>query len=127
MKKNISTTLAPAVSGTYSQAIQAGNSVYVSGQVPINPETQQLVTGDIPVHIHQVFKNLSAIAKAAGGSLDSIVKLTIYLKDMAYFPTINTIMTAYFQPPYPARVVVQVGELRKHASIEVDAILVLDK
>lgn len=126
IKEVINTKEAPQAIGTYSQAICAGNTVYISGQIPLDPASMTLVEGDIPVHIHQVFKNLDRVVHAAGGTLDAIVKLTIYLTDLAYFPTLNSIMADYFHPPYPARAVIQVAALPKHAAIEMDAILVLN-
>ena len=126
MKSIVETNIAPKAIGTYSQAIRSGNTVYLSGQIPLDPITMKMVEGDIPVHIHQVFKNLAAVAKSVGSSIDNIVKLTIYLTDLAYFPTVNKIMAEYFTEPYPARAVIQVVALPKHATIEMDAILVLD-
>lgn len=121
----INTTMAPAAIGTYSQAIKVGNTVYLSGQIPLMPATMTLVAGDISAQIHQVFSNLQAVATAAGGKLEDIVKLTIFLTDLNHFAVVNEVMAKYFQVPYPARAVVGVAALPKGASVEVDAVLVL--
>ena len=121
----INTSAAPQAIGTYSQAVKVNNTVYLSGQIPLVPETMTLQTGDIAAHIHQVFDNLRAVAIAAGGDLANIVKLTIFLTDLNHFALVNDIMAKYFTPPYPARAVVGVAALPKGASIEMDAILVL--
>jgi reactive intermediate/imine deaminase len=115
---------APAAIGPYSQAIRAGNTVYLSGQIPLNPTTGQLVDG-IDAQAHQVFKNLRAVAAAAGGSLDDMVKLSILLFDLADFAKVNEIMATYFKAPYPARATYQVAGLPRGARIEVEGILVL--
>lgn len=121
----IRTTEAPAAIGAYSQAVRAGSTVYLSGQIPLDPVSQALV-GDAPeAQIRQVFDNLSAVARAAGGSLDDAVKLTVYLTDLGHFPLVNEIMAEYFEPPYPARAAVGVAELPKGAAVEVEAILQL--
>ena len=125
MKTVIQTDEAPEAIGTYSQAVRVGDIVYISGQIPLDPSSMTMVQGDIPVHIRQVFDNLRAVVVAAGGTLDDIVKLTIYLADLAYFPTVNKIMAEYFNEPYPARAAVQVVALPKHSLIEMDAILAL--
>ena len=119
----IQTQYAPAAIGTYSQAVRAGKLVFVSGQIPLVPETGEVVEGDTENQIHQVFNNLAAVAAAAGGSLDHAVKLTIYLTDLSVFPKVNEIMAAYFQEPYPARAAVEVSALPKGVSVEADAIL----
>ncbi|MBT8421314.1 MAG: RidA family protein [Gammaproteobacteria bacterium] len=124
-KKPIKTSAAPAAIGTYSQAIDANGTVYLSGQIPLVPETMELVAGDMREQIHQVFKNLAAVAQAAGGTLDTIVKLGVFLTEMDDFPIVNEVMPVYFQEPYPARAVVGVGSLPKGARVEVDAILVI--
>lgn len=121
----ISTTNAPAAIGTYSQAVKAGNTVYVSGQIGLNPGTMAMAEG-FEAQTVQVFDNLKAVAEAAGGSLADAVKLTIYLTDLANFATVNEIMARYFQQPYPARAAVGVKELPKGAVVEADAILVLE-
>ena len=115
---------APAAIGPYSQAIRAGDTVYLSGQIPLDPKTGQLVEG-IDAQAHQVFKNLSAVAAAAGASLDDMVKLSILLFDLADFAKVNEIMAGYFKPPYPARATYQVAGLPRGARIEVDGILIL--
>lgn len=124
-KTVINTDRAPAAIGTYSQAIRTGNTVYLSGQIPIDPHSGELVTGDIAVQIRQVFDNLAAVAETAGGSLDNAVKLTVYLTDLGHFSTVNEIMAEYFSEPYPARAAVGVASLPRHAEIEAEAILSL--
>ena len=119
----INTDRAPAAIGTYSQAVRAGNTVYLSGQIPLDPRSGALVTGDIAVQIRRVFDNLAAVAEAAGGSLDNAVKLTIYLTDLGNFSTVNEIMAEYFSEPYPARAAVGVASLPRHAEVEAEAIL----
>jgi len=124
-RKTISTDNAPAAIGTYSQAIQTGNTVYLSGQVPLVPETMEMLDGDIEACIHQVFSNLKSVCEAAGGSLDDIVKLNVFLTDLSCFDSVNKIMATYFNEPYPARAAVGVAALPKGAEVEMDAILVL--
>ncbi|MFV2060686.1 MAG: RidA family protein [Gammaproteobacteria bacterium] len=121
----IHTDKAPKAIGTYSQAVKTGTTVYMSGQIPLIPETMEMVAGDIKAQIHQVFKNLTAVANAAGGDLNSIVKLNIFLTDMANFPFVNEIMAEYIQQPYPARAAVGVASLPKDAAVEMDAVLEL--
>jgi len=116
---------APAAIGTYSQAIRANDILYVSGQLPMDPATGELVQGDIQVHIRQVFTNLSAIAEAAGGRLNDAVKINVYLTDLAHFAAVNEIMAEYLQAPYPARAAVQVAALPRGAAVEADAIIAL--
>jgi reactive intermediate/imine deaminase len=125
MLEMIHTAEAPAAIGTYSQAIKAGNTVYISGQIGIDPSSGEITVSDIRDEIHQVFKNLSAIVKASGGELHHIVKLTIYLIDFNHFPILNEAMSQLFKSPYPARATVGVKSLPRGAQIEVDAILVL--
>jgi len=122
-KSVIKTDRAPAAIGTYSQAVRAGNTVYLSGQIPLDPDSGELVTGDIAVQIRQVFDNLTAVAEAAGGSLDDAVKLTVYLTDLGHFPAVNEIMAEYFSEPYPARAAVGIASLPRNAEVEVEAIL----
>lgn len=122
-KQAISTAKAPGASGTYSQAIRAAGMVYLSGQIPLDPATGQLVTGDIRVQIHQVFRNLAAVAEAAGLSLSSAVKVTVFLTDLTHFAVVNEIMAEYFPQPFPARAAVGVSALPKGAAVEADAIL----
>jgi reactive intermediate/imine deaminase len=124
-RKTISTDNAPAAIGTYSQAMQAGNTVYLSGQVPLVPATMEMLDGDIEACIHQVFSNLKAVCEAAGGSLDDIVKLNVFLTDLACFESVNKIMASYFSEPYPARAAIGVAALPRGAEVEMDAILVL--
>ncbi len=126
-KDIISTDLAPKAIGTYSQAVRAGNTVYLSGQIPLDPATMTLVDGDIRAQLHRVFRNLSAVVDAAGGSLADVVKLNVYLTDLAHFPTVNELMAEYFPEPYPARAAVGVSALPKGAQVEMDAIMVLDE
>ena len=125
-KEIISTDQAPQAIGTYSQAVKVGKTVYMSGQIPLVPETMEMVTGGIEADIHQVFKNLTAVANAAGGSLADVAKLNIFLTDLSNFATVNTIMAEYFEQPYPARAAIGVAQLPKDAAVEMDAILELD-
>lgn len=122
----VATDKAPQAIGTYSQATKAGNTVYISGQIPLLPDTMEMVEGDIDASIHQVFKNLSAVCEASGGQLKNIVKLNIFLTDLSHFPNVNDIMAQYFEQPYPARAAVGVAALPKDAPVEMDAIVVLD-
>ena len=121
----ISTDKAPAAIGTYSQAVRAGNTVYMSGQIPLVPATMEMVTESFEAQTVQVFENMKAVAEAAGGSFSDIVKLTILLSDMKYFAQVNEVMARYFTAPYPARAAYAVKALPKDADIEVEAILVL--
>jgi len=121
----IQTNDAPAAIGTYSQAVRSGNTVYISGQIPLDATTMEFVSDEIEAQIHQVFKNLSAITLAAGGDLNQIAKLNIFLTDLSCFPLVNQIMAEYFQQPYPARAAVGVKELPKGALVEMDAIMEL--
>ena len=124
-KKAIHTDLAPQAIGTYSQAIQTGNTVYLSGQIPLDPKTMDLVDGPIEAQIHRVFENLSAVAAAAGGSLNDVVKLNVFHIDLGHFAKVNEIMSTYFNQPYPARAAIGVAALPRGAQVEMDAILVL--
>src|SRR5215472_2652473 len=110
-RQSIHTDRAPQAIGTYSQAVRAGNTVYLSGQVPFDPATMQLVTGDFETQVRRVFDNLKAVAEAAGGSLADAVKVNVYLTDLAHFPKVNEVMAAYCPKPYPARAVVGVASL----------------
>ncbi len=121
----ISTENAPQVIGTYSQAVKIDNTVYLSGQIPLVPETMELVEGDMRTQITQVFNNLTAVAEASGGSLADVVKLNIYLTDLGHFPLVNEVMSEYFSQPYPARAALGVSELPKASQVEMDAVLVL--
>jgi reactive intermediate/imine deaminase len=122
----IHTERAPAAIGTYSQAIRCGQTVYLSGQTPLDPATGQLVEGPIDVHIRRVFENLKAVAEAAGGDLSKFVKLNVFLTDLANFATLSDVMKEYFQAPYPARSTIEVKGLPRGAAVEMDAIMVLD-
>lgn len=122
-KEIISTNDAPQAIGTYSQAVKVGNTVYLSGQIPLVPETMELVEGDMRAQVTRVFDNLSAVAAAAGGSLADISKLNIFLTDLSHFPLVNEIMAEYFTEPYPARAAVGVASLPKGAPVEMDAIM----
>jgi reactive intermediate/imine deaminase len=124
-KQIIQTDKAPQAIGTYSQAVRVDRTVYLSGQIPLVPETMTIVEGDISAQITQVFDNLLAVAEAAGGDFSDIVKLNVYLTDLAHFPLVNEIMGRYFQPPYPARAAIGVAALPKAAGVEMDAIMVL--
>lgn len=125
MKQIIRTQLAPKAIGTYSQAVKAGNTVYISGQIPLVAETMELISQDIGEQFKQVFKNLAHIAEAAGGNLKEIVRLTIYLTDINNFSVANDVMSQFFEEPYPARVLIGVSALPKQAQVEIDAIMVL--
>ena len=122
----IRTDRAPQAIGTYSQAVKCGNTVYLSGQIPLDPATMQLVDGDMTAHIRRVFDNLSAVAQAAGGSLADVAKLNVFLPDLGHFALVNEVMAEYFSAPYPARAAVGVAALPKGAAVEMDAVLELD-
>ena len=124
-KTIIATDRAPQAIGTYSQAVKIGTTVYMSGQIPLDPATMEIVSEDIEEQIKQVFKNLSAVAQAAGGSLENVVKLNIFLTDLVHFPKVNELMATYFKEPYPARAAVGVAALPKGAQVEMDAVLEL--
>ena len=119
----ISTDRAPGAIGTYSQAVKVGTTVYISGQIPLDPATMTLVDGGFGVQAKQVFQNLQAVAEAAGGSLEDIVKLNVFLTDLSNFPSVNEIMSGFFTEPYPARAAIGVSALPKDAQIEVDAVM----
>jgi reactive intermediate/imine deaminase len=121
----ISTDKAPQAIGTYSQAVKVGTTVYMSGQIPLIPETMELLDGSVEEQIHRVFKNLQAVAEAAGGSFKDIAKLNVFLTDLSNFPTVNQVMAEYFTEPYPARAAIGVAELPKGAAVEMDAVLEL--
>ncbi len=121
----ISTAAAPAAIGPYSQAVKVGNTVWISGQIPLDPETMEVAEGGIEAETRQVFANLSAIAEAAGGSLDNSVKINISLTDLANFQAVNAVMAATFKEPYPARACVQVAALPKGVQVEIEAILAI--
>jgi len=122
----IQTDKAPQAIGTYSQAVKVNKTVYMSGQIPLVPETMELVGGDIAVHIRRVFDNLKAVAQAAGGDLKDVAKLNIFLTDLGHFPVVNEVMAEYFAEPYPARAALGVASLPKNAQVEMDAVLELE-
>ena len=124
-KQPIHTKDAPAAIGTYSQAVRAGKLVFLSGQIPLRPDTMDVVDGDFEARARQVFTNLAAVAAASGGSLDDIVKLTIFLTDLDNFATVNAVMEDFFAAPFPARAAVGVASLPRNVDIEADAILTL--
>ena len=124
-RRVIHTDKAPQAIGTYSQAVQVGDSVYLSGQIPLVPETMEMVEGNMEAQIRRVFDNLAAVADAAGGSLADIAKLNIFLTDLSHFPLVNQVMADYFAEPYPARAAVGVASLPKAARVEMDAVMVL--
>ncbi len=124
-RTTVQTDAAPAAIGTYSQAVKVGNTVYLSGQIPLDPQSMEMVAGDIEAEIRQVFDNLSAVCAAAGGSLADLVKLNIFLTDLGCFAQVNTIMAEYFAEPYPARAAIGVASLPRGARVEMDGILVL--
>ncbi|MCX8747992.1 MULTISPECIES: RidA family protein [Snodgrassella] len=126
-KTIIHTDKAPAAIGAYSQAVRAGDTVYLSGQIPLVAETMQVVAGGFAEQAHQVFKNLQAVAQAAGGNLNDLVKVNAYLTDLSNFATFNEIMAQYFTAPYPARAAVEVSALPKGVLVEAEAVLVLEK
>jgi reactive intermediate/imine deaminase len=125
-RKPVHTDEAPGAIGTYSQAVACGKTVYLSGQIPLDPKTMALVEGGIEAQIHQMFRNLAAVAKAAGGSLAHASKVTIYMTDLSQFAKVNEVMAQYFSKPYPARATVGVAALPKGSAVEADASLVLD-
>lgn len=124
-KQIIHTDKAPRAIGTYSQAVRVDRTVYLSGQIPLVPETMTIIDGDISAQITQVFDNIKAVAEAAGGDLSEIVKLNVFLTDLSHFPIVNEIMGRYFQEPYPARAAIGVAALPKASGVEMDAIMVL--
>jgi reactive intermediate/imine deaminase len=121
----IRTDLAPQAIGTYSQAVKCGRTVYLSGQIPLVPETMELVAGDTEAQVRRVFDNLQAVARAAGGDLGDLVKLNVYLTDLAHFPLVNRVMSEYFAQPYPARAAVGVAALPRGAQVEMDGVMEL--
>ncbi|MEM1262429.1 MAG: RidA family protein [Pseudomonadota bacterium] len=124
-KTRVETAEAPAAIGTYSQAIRCGDTVYLSGQIPLDPATMEVVDGDFRARAERVFDNLAAVAAASGGTLDNAVKITVFLTDLSHFATVNEVMEARLSAPYPARAAVGVAELPKGVDVEADAILVL--
>ena len=125
-KSIIKTDNAPQAIGTYSQAVKVDNTVYISGQIPLDPATMEIVEGGVDAQITRVFDNLKAVAQASGGSLKDVVKLNIFLTDLNCFPTVNEIMARYFDEPYPARAAIEVSALPKGSLVEMDAVLVLE-
>ncbi len=124
-KQIISTPHAPAAIGIYSQAVRVGNTIWVSGQIPLDPKTKELVAGDIEAQVRQVFENLKAIVTAAGAGFDDVVKATVFLIDLSHFALVNKVMAEYFREPYPARAAVGVAALPRGAQIEVECIVAL--
>lgn len=124
-KETVHTDAAPAAIGTYSQAVRAGSLVFLSGQIPLDPATMEIVAGDFESRARRVFDNMAAVAAAAGGTLDDVVKLTIYLTDLDNFATVNAVMADYFSRPYPARAALGVAALPKGADVEAEAVLAL--
>ena len=122
-KQILSTSQAPAAIGTYSQATRHGNTVYISGQIPLDPATMEMIEESIEAQIHRVFLNLQAICESAGGTLDDILKLNVFLTDLQHFSAVNTIMAEYFSEPYPARAAIGVAALPRDARVEMDALL----
>jgi len=126
MRNIVNTANAPTAIGIYSQAVKAGNTYYLAGQIALDPTTQMLVDGDVKVQAIQIFKNIQAVCEAAGGSLNHIIKLTVYVKHMADMASVNDVMAAVFQAPFPARTAIGVNELPKNALVEVEALMFLD-
>ncbi len=124
-KAFISTEQAPAAIGTYSQAVKVGTAVYLSGQIPLVPETMEVISEDFAQQTHQVFKNVSAVCKEAGGTIQDLVKVNIYLTDLSNFATVNEVMSQYFKAPYPARAAIGVRALPKNVQVEIDGIMEL--
>jgi reactive intermediate/imine deaminase len=124
-KQIISTADAPAAIGIYSQAVRVGNTIWVSGQIPLDPATKEMVTGDVEAQVRRVFENLKAIVLAAGASLDDVVKATVFLTDLSHFGLVNKVMAEYFREPYPARAAVGVAALPRGAQVEVECIVAL--
>lgn len=123
MKTIINTEKAPSAIGTYSQAVKVGNTVYLSGQIPLVPETMEVISDDFSEQAHQVFKNLSSVCEAAGGCINDMVKVNIFLTDLSVFATVNEVMSQYFQEPYPARAAIEISALPKGVAIEIDGIM----
>ncbi|RLJ18157.1 reactive intermediate/imine deaminase [bacterium endosymbiont of Escarpia laminata] len=121
----IRTDQAPQAIGTYSQAVKCGTTVYLSGQIPLVPETMEMVDGDVEMQIRRVFDNLQAVARAAGGTLADVAKLNVFLTDLSHFPVVNQVMAEYFSEPYPARAAIGVAALPKDAAVEMDAVMEL--
>ena len=124
-RQPIQTDRAPRAIGAYSQAVRAGNTVYLSGQIPLDPDGMDVVTGDFSERCRQVFRNLEAVCKAAGGSFDDVVKLNVFLTDLGNFAAVNTVLDEFFEAPYPARAAVQVAALPKAVDVEIDGVMQL--
>lgn len=124
--QSINTDKAPKAIGTYSQAVQAGNTVYLSGQIPLDKDTMELVSDDIEKQIEQVFLNLSAVCEAAGGDFSNLVKLNVYLTDLSHFSIVNQVMSTFVKEPYPARAAIEIKALPKGAKVEIDGVMVLE-
>ncbi|MEE9141183.1 MAG: RidA family protein [Gammaproteobacteria bacterium] len=124
---SVQTDEAPAAIGTYSQAVRAGDTVYMSGQIPLDPDTGEMIEGDIEAQIKRIFDSIVALTDAAGGTLADIVKINVYLTDLSNFPVVNRVMAVYFSEPYPARAAIGVAALPKDAEVEVDAVMVLSR
>jgi reactive intermediate/imine deaminase len=122
-RQSIHTDRAPKAIGPYSQAVRAGNLVFLSGQIPLDPATMELVSGDFEAEVRRAFENLKAVVEASGGTFDQVVKLTLFLTDLAHFPKVNEVMAAFFKPPYPSRSTVGVSQLPKGARFEVECVL----
>ena len=127
MKTPIQTKDAPAAIGTYSQAVRAGDTVYLSGQIPLDPKTMKLVEGEFEVHVRRVFDNLRAVCREAGGDFDRVVRVTVYLTDLGNFTKVNEVMASYFAEPYPARAAVGVASLPRGSQVEIDAVMFLGR
>lgn len=125
-KKEVHTSKAPEASGTYSQAIMCHKTVYLAGQIPVDPDTMEMVLGDVESQVRQIFKNLRVVCEAAAGTLDQIVKLSVYLIDLKNFPIVNQVMAELFTKPYPVRTTIEVSALPKGSEVEMDAIMVLE-
>ncbi|MDF3054611.1 MAG: putative translation initiation inhibitor, yjgF family [Gammaproteobacteria bacterium] len=125
MKEIIQTKDAPAAIGAYSQAVKVGKHVYLSGQIPLDPKTMEVVSEDIEDQIHQVFKNLAAVIEASGGNFSNVVKMNVYLVDLSHFPILNKIMAEYVSEPYPARAAVEVSALPRGVKVEIEAVVIL--
>jgi reactive intermediate/imine deaminase len=123
--RSITTPAAPAAIGTYSQAVRAGDTVYLSGQIPLDPKTMKLVEGEFELHVRRVFDNLRAVCREAGGDFDRVVRVTVYLTDLANFTKVNEVMASYFNEPYPARAAVGVASLPRGSQVEIDAVMYL--
>jgi reactive intermediate/imine deaminase len=125
-RETVQTGQAPKAIGPYSQGVRVGDTIYLSGQIPLVPHTMELIQGDMQAQVRRVFENLAAVAHAAGGSLNDVVKLNVFLTDLGHFPLVNELMAEYFSEPYPARAAIGVASLPKNAAVEMDAVMVLE-